>query len=53
MQNRGHVLQHGSQNAETELLHAPIWFSRYDYKGKKMVLVIDANSSGVINSIGL
>jgi hypothetical protein len=39
--------------SETELLHAPIWFSRYDYKGKKIVLVIDGNSGGVINSIGL
>jgi len=39
--------------AETEVLHAPIWFARYDHKGKKIVLVIDANSGGVINSIGL
>jgi hypothetical protein len=39
--------------SETELLHVPIWFSRYDYKGKKIVLVIDGNSGGVINSIGL
>lgn len=39
--------------AETELLHAPIWFSRYDHKGKKIVLVIDGDSGGVINSIGL
>lgn len=39
--------------SETELLHAPIWFCRYDYKGKKMVLVIDANSGGAINCIGL
>jgi hypothetical protein len=39
--------------AEAELLHAPIWFVRYDYKGKKIVLVIDGNSGNVINSIGL
>jgi hypothetical protein len=39
--------------ADAELLHAPIWFARYDREGKKIVLVIDANSGGVINSIGL
>jgi uncharacterized Zn finger protein (UPF0148 family) len=39
--------------SEAELLHAPIWFARYDYKGKKIALTIDANSGGVINSIGL
>jgi len=36
-----------------ELLHAPIWFARYDHKGKKIILVIDANSGAAINSIGL
>ena len=39
--------------SEAELLHAPIWFARYDWNGKKVALVIDANSGGVINSIGL
>jgi hypothetical protein len=39
--------------AETEVLHAPIWFARYDHKGNKIVLVIDGNSGEVINSIGL
>ena len=39
--------------AEAELLYAPIWFVRYDHKGNKIVLVIDGNSGGVINSIGL
>ncbi len=39
--------------ADVELLHAPTWFARYDHKGNKIVLVIDANSGGVINSIGL
>lgn len=39
--------------SEAELMHAPVWFARYDHKGKKIVLVIDANSGGVINSIGL
>ena len=38
---------------ETELLYAPIWFAQYDHKGKKIILVIDGNSGGVINSIGL
>jgi len=39
--------------AEGELLHAPIWFARFDHKGSKIVLVIDANSGSVVNSIGL
>jgi hypothetical protein len=39
--------------ADSELLYAPIWFARYDHKGNKIVLVIDGNSGGVINSIGL
>jgi hypothetical protein len=39
--------------SETELLHAPIWFARYDRKGNKIALVIDGNSGAVINSIGL
>lgn len=39
--------------ADVELLHAPTWFARYDHKGEKIVLLIDANSGGVINSIGL
>ncbi len=39
--------------SETELLHAPIWFARYDHKGRKIALVIDGNSGGVVNSIGL
>ena len=39
--------------AESEVLHAPIWFAQYDYKGRKIVLIIDASSGSVINSIGL
>jgi hypothetical protein len=46
-------LQSEVDASETELLHAPIWFARYDWNGKKVALVIDANSGGVINSIGL
>ncbi len=42
-----------SDVGEAELLHAPVWFARYDHKNGKIVLVIDANSGGVINSIGL
>ena len=42
-----------SDVGDVELLHAPIWFARYDHKGKKIVLVIDANSGKVINSLGL
>jgi len=38
---------------DVELLHVPVWFARFDNKGKKMVLVIDANSGKVINSSGL
>ncbi len=38
---------------ESELLHAPIWFVRYDHKGNKIILVIDANSGLIINSLGL
>jgi len=39
--------------ADMELLHVPTWFARYDHKGNKIVLVIDANSIGAINSIAL
>ena len=42
-----------SDVGEAELLHAPVWFARYAHKNGKIVLVIDANSGGVINSIGL
>lgn len=38
---------------DVELLHAPIWFTKYDHKGNKIILVVDANSGRVINSIGL
>jgi len=42
-----------SDVGDVELLHAPIWFSKFDHKGNKIVLVIDANSGSVINSVGL
>ena len=38
---------------DVELLHVPVWFARFDDKGKKIVLVIDANKGNVINSSGL
>jgi hypothetical protein len=39
--------------SEGELLHVPVWFVRYDHKGKKIVFVLDGNSGAPINSIGL
>ena len=42
-----------SDVGDVELLHAPIWFARYDHKGNKIVLVIDGNSGRLINSMGL
>jgi hypothetical protein len=42
-----------SDVGDVELLHAPIWFAKYDHKGNKIILVVDANSSRVINSLGL
>lgn len=55
-----HSKYHMIQQMETqedvssgELLHVPIWFAKYDHKGKKIILVIDANSGAPINSIGL
>ena len=39
--------------ASGELLHVPIWFAQYNHKGKKIILIIDANSGNAINSIGL
>ncbi len=38
---------------EGELLHAPVWFIRYDHKGKQIILVFDANSGLVMDSFGL
>ena len=39
--------------SDGELLHVPVWFARYDHKGKKMVFVLDGNSGAAINSIGI
>ena len=38
---------------EAELLHVPIWFARYDHKGKKIVLIVDGHNGNLINSLGL
>ena len=51
-----HMIQQLSTQSdvgEAELLHSPVWFARYQHKNGKIVLVLDANSGGVINSIGL
>jgi DNA-directed RNA polymerase subunit RPC12/RpoP len=51
-----HMIQQISSEedvSDTELLHVPIWFVRYDHNGGKIVLVIDGNSGNVINSLGL
>lgn len=42
-----------SDVGDVELLHAPIWFARYDHKGNKIILVVDASSGRLINSMGL
>ncbi|MDG6906782.1 MAG: zinc ribbon domain-containing protein [Nitrososphaerota archaeon] len=39
--------------ADGELMYVPVWFIRFDHKGKKIVLVMDGNSGNAINSIGL
>jgi hypothetical protein len=51
-----HMIQQLSTESdlgEAELLHVPVWFARYSHKGNKIVLVVDGNSGGIINSIGL
>lgn len=39
--------------SDSELMYVPVWFVRFDHKGKKIVLVMDANSGAPVNSIGL
>jgi ribosomal protein L37AE/L43A len=51
-----HMIQQISSEedvSDTELLHVPIWFVRYDHSGSKIILVVDGNSGNVINSLGL
>ena len=38
---------------EAELLHVPVWAAKYDFRGKKIILVVDGNSGGLIHSVGL
>lgn len=42
-----------SDVGDVELLHVPVWFAKFDHKGNKIVLIIDANSGSVINSVGI
>jgi hypothetical protein len=39
--------------SEGELLHAPVWYVRYDHDGKKITFVVDANSGGLMSSLGI
>jgi double zinc ribbon protein len=39
--------------SDGELLHVPVWFTRYDHKGKTIIFVMDGNSGAAINSIGV
>ncbi len=39
--------------SDPELLHTPVWFARFERKGKKIVVVVDGHTGGIINSIGL
>ncbi len=51
-----HMIQQMSSEedvSDTELLHAPIWFVKYEHKGNQIVLVVDGNSGNPINSMGL
>ncbi|HZW85620.1 MAG TPA: zinc ribbon domain-containing protein [Nitrososphaerales archaeon] len=41
------------ETGEPELLHVPIWFARYDHKGKKIVLIVDAHNGELIDGVGL
>ena len=57
---KAHDKYHMIQQIETEvdigdaeLLHVPVWAAKYRFKGKKIVIVIDGNSGGLIHSVGL
>jgi len=58
--DKAHAQYHMIQSLHTdmdasdgELLHAPIWFAKYDHKGKPIILVIDANSGVPMTTMGL
>ena len=55
-----HQMHHMVQKIQTqddvsdpELIHVPVWFAKFSFKGREISLVIDGNSGNVINSIGL
>lgn len=51
-----HMIQQMNTDSDVgdgELLHVPVWFARYDHDGKKIVMVVDGNSGGFINVMGL
>jgi hypothetical protein len=57
---RSHAQYHMIQQLHTdldvgdaELLHAPIWFAKYNHKGKDIVLILDANTGAPVNVMGL
>jgi hypothetical protein len=58
--DKAHAKYHMIQKMQTdidvgegELLHAPIWFARYDHKGGKLILIIDGNSGEPVNTMGI
>ncbi len=58
--HKAHKTHHNIQNISTEsdvsdpeILHVPVWYARFDRKGRKEVLVIDGHSGNIINSIGI
>lgn len=46
-------IQSESDVSEPELLHVPAWFASFEHKKKKIVMIVDGSSGGVINSIGI
>ena len=51
-----HMIQHIATEidvGEAELLHVPVWAAEYEFKGRKLVMVIDGNSGSLIHSVGL
>ena len=58
--DKAHAQYHMIQSLHTdmdvsdgELLHAPIWFARYDHKGKQIILLIDANTGNPMTTMGM
>ena len=38
---------------DAELLHAPVWAARYNFKDEKIVMIVDGNSGAIIHTVGL